>query len=440
MQNKELAEELLEKIHLTAGCAECGEDECICAHQHAASGNADVRLEKLSQISTVDDVREAKLDSSQDHGQVANENQTSRETAESRRNRGSQIQSSVALWTITFRSLLSILVLEFLDDRTLLGACLALCAIMLSLATSISNHNYDQIKSIVDPTFRAIAMFMAAREIACWFIRRSLSQATKKTTMLESISLAPRYLLNFAMITLVLVSIVLGLIFPCLLMGSHFVWTFGGYSCATLVFLSTAVAIVAVIVQEIAIYLRPLPGKNAADTASWKTRCMVHVKTFFKISEVSYTAWLTITGALMLIFWSDLIWLTSATVAAQSLREHDPSRAAAWAESLEKNSDRAHAADSSYLIALADIALGKEDQAETHLDQAVSDLRSRPDQKLEMAVLNAKAELARRHRIRQKMNQQSQDSQNEKSDLESHTSYNLKYGPFELNLQMKVDE
>ncbi len=434
MQSNEHDEKVLEKINLKSApaCEACGAEDCACpSKEHAVVINADVQGKSVLPVSTVEDEREPRVESSQPPAQDREETRKSREVTGSER--------STQDIGHTFRSVLSICILEVLDDRTLCGAFLAFGSLMLSIAMSISNNDYGQVKNLVDPCFRAMAVFMVVRQILCWIIRRSRWQRFSKATVFETLVRAARYLSNFAMLALVSVSVCLRLFFPAVFMtGSQFVWTVNGHSFGTPLLILTAVSIVAVIVQESWAFLRSSSGKNAAGKESWKTRITAHAQTFSRIFDVSFAALSTIAGAVMLLFWSDFIWFSGATVVAQSLRDHDQSNAVSWADSLEKHVDREHAAEAKYLVAFADASAGKEKQAEEHLNLALSDLqKGTPNQRLQSSILQALAELSQRPSIERKVNSQSQDSQSPQVDSESNKSYNLIYGPFVLNLEMQ---
>jgi hypothetical protein len=430
LQSNEYDEELLERIALKSApaCDACGAEDCICSEQPAVVPSADVQSRNVPLISTVNGSHEPKGDSPQQPAQRTDGNQTGRET-----------DGSTQAIGHTFRDILSICLLEVLDDRTLCGAFLAFGSLMLSITISITHNDYDQVKILVDPCFRAMAVFLVVRQILCWIIRRSRSQKIRKAALFETLVRNARQLSNFAMVTLVFTSVCLRLTFPAVFLpGSQFVWTVNGHSIGTPLLDLTAVSIVAVIVQEIWAFVRSLSINNAEGKESWKTRINSYARTFSMIFDVSFAAMSTIAGAMLLLFWSDFIWFSGATVVAQSLRDHDQSNAVSWADSFEKTGDCEHAAETKYLIAFVDVSAGNEKQAQEHLNQALSDLRNgKPNQRLQSSILHALAELSQRPNIEQEVSPQSPGSHSGTVDSESNKSYNLIYGPFVLNLQMQ---
>jgi hypothetical protein len=188
-----------------------------------------------------------------------------------------------------------------------------------------------------------------------------------------------------------------------------------------------------VALQEIWIFLRPVEGKDVAPKSSWKDRLKAHLKVSHKIFDISLTSLMIISGGAMLICWSDFTWLFGATNVAQSLREGDSESAISVANTLAKEIDPTHTAETTFLTALADVAAGKEGDGEERLNLALEDLQSgKPNEQLKTAILNARDELARRDHIKRQLPTNYQGSRNDTSDK----SLNLTYGPFVLNLQM----
>lgn len=436
MPNNEHDEELLEKVTLKSAtaCEACGAEDCICAKQeHAVAISADVESTSESSPSTAaDDFHEPKVDSPQQLVKRADDNQTSRETD------GDEISTHAI--GHTFRDVLSICLLEFLDDRTLCGAFLAFGSLMLSFTLSIAHYDYGQVRSLVDPCFRAMAAFMVVRQILCWIIRRSRSQEIRKATIFETLFRTSRYLSNFTMVTLVSLSICLRLLLPAVFRtGSQFVWTVNGHSFGTPLLILTAISIVAVIVQEVWAFLRLSPISNSAGKGSWKARIAAHYKRFSRILDISFAALMTITGTLMMLFWSDLVFLSGATFVAESVRDHKPWNGISCAKFLAKHFAGDHAAEAKYLVALVDASAGKKQQAKEDLNQALSDLQEgKPNQRLKTSILDALAKLSQSPSVEQEVNSQSPGLPSASGDSGLNNPYNLIYGPFVLNLQMQI--
>jgi hypothetical protein len=307
---------------------------------------------------------------------------------------------------------------------------------------SIAHNDYGQARSLVDPCFRAMAAFMVVRQILCWIIRRSRSQEIRKATIFETLFRTSRYLSNFAMVTLVSLSICLRLFFPAVFTtGSQFVWTISGHSFGTPLLILTAISIVAVIVQEVWAFLRLSPNKNATGKGSWKSRIAAYYKRFSRILDISFAALMTITGTIMMLFWSDIIFLSGATFVAESLREHKPSDGISCAKFLAKHFDGEYAAQAKYLVALVDASAGKKQQAKEDLNQALSDLQvGKPNQRLKTSISEALEKLSQRPSVEQEVNSQSPGLPSASGDSGSNNPYSLIYGPFVLNLQMQIGE